>query len=330
MLSFLVGTFVFPKMQKGHLGAAKFNLRYKDKKIMIVQSYHPGLIGVDGGTRGVKSVLDKTGVDYRIRYMDTRQNPSEEYKKSIAIEVRDEISRYKPDAVILFDDNAFKYLAMPYYKNASLPIVFGGIDWDISIYDAPYENSTGIISVALITELLEYMKTFTSGDRVAYLGYESLTAKKEIDAYRKILGIEMSAHYVKSFAEWKTTFLELQDSADIVIHSGLLVSADGWDLSKAEQFVMENVKVPIGTVNEAIMSCAVLGLVKNPEEAGEWTAESALKIIDGAKPADIPVTRTKKGRMVINLEMAKKLNISFDLQILRNAKRYRKIDGKLE
>ena len=43
-----------------------------------------------------------------------------------------EIDAFKPDVVIAADDNASKYLIEPYFKDAALPFVFCGVNWDAS------------------------------------------------------------------------------------------------------------------------------------------------------------------------------------------------------
>lgn len=46
------------------------------------------------------------------------------------------------------------------------------------------------------------------------------------------------------------------------------------------------------------MGCSVFGLVKIPSEMGEWVAKTALAIIDGKVPSDIPITRNKEGKII--------------------------------
>jgi len=58
---------------------------------------------------------------------------------------------------------------------------------------------------------------------------------------------------------------------------------------------------------------------KVPEEQGEWAAQAALKILGGTSPADIPIEQNKKGRLILNLDLAEKLNITFPPSVLKNA-----------
>ncbi len=218
------------------------DLNYEGSKILIVHSYHAEVSGVITKNQGLLNVLDKAGIEYKMIYMDTKRNTDEEFKLNAALDAKEAIEEYKPDVVITFDDNAFKYLIMPYYRDSELPVVFAGIDWDISIYDAPYSNTTGMISVALVTQLIEYLREYAAGNRIAWLGYDTFTSRKETKAYQEILGIEMSTHYVTNFEEWKNTFLILQTDADMIMHSGMLASMEDWDSEKAEEFVLNDNK----------------------------------------------------------------------------------------
>ena len=67
------------------------------------------------------------------------------------------------------------------------------------------------------------------------------------------------------------------------------------------------------------MKESVLGITKIPDEQGEWSAMAALRIIDGTRPQDIPITKNEKGTLIVNLGLAEKLNIVFPPNILKNA-----------
>lgn len=291
----------------------------KAKKILVVQSYHPELKGVIEKNDGIESVLGKVDIEYKTIYMDTKRNTGEKFKEEAALKIKKIIEQYKPEVIITFDDNAFKYLIIPYYKNAKLPVVFAGIDWDVSEYGAPFTNTTGIVSVTLVTQLIDYLQKYAKGNRVSWLGYDTFTARKQTKAYKEILGLNMSTHYVKNFQEWKIKFLELQTESDMMIHSGILPGMEDWDENKAKTFVLKNIKVPIGTVNKLIMCCSAFGLTKVGSEQGEWAALTALEIINGKKPSSIPLTRNKKGKIILNLDIAEKLDITFGAKILKTA-----------
>lgn len=66
-----------------------------------------------------------------------------------------------------------------------------------------------------------------------------------------------------------------------------------------------------------MMDYSLIGLIKNPKEQGEWAAESALKILNGISPRDIPITMNKKGSIIINAKMRTYLDKKFHPDIIK-------------
>ncbi|WP_300465586.1 hypothetical protein [Desulfobacula sp.] len=93
----------------------------------------------------------------------------EEVKEAAARQARQVILSWKPDLVIVSEDNAAKCLVAPYFKDADLPFVFCGLNWDASVYGFPFKNVTGMIEVQLITQIIDHLKPFASGSRIGAL-----------------------------------------------------------------------------------------------------------------------------------------------------------------
>jgi len=294
-------------------------LDYEGKKILYIDSYHEGYEWSDGITRGVQETLKDTGVELKIHRMDTKRNPSDEFKEQAALDAKVVIEEFDPDVVIASDDNAMKYLIMPYYRDADLPVVFCGLNWDASLYDLPYNNTAGMVEVALIPELIEHLKIFSDGERLGYLSADILTERKNLEYYDKLFGINFTKVYlVTTMEEWKDAFLNLQDEVDMVIFENNAGITD-WDSDEAEAFALNNTGIPFGTTNPWVMQSSLIGLTKVPEEQGEWSAQTALRILEGEKPSDIPIVTNEKGKLMLNLKIAEKLGVVFTPLMLRNA-----------
>jgi hypothetical protein len=293
---------------------------YAGKRVLVVHSYHQEVPGVIVKDAEMKSLFTHVGIGHEFFYMDTRRNREEAFIKNSALRAKATIERYRPDVVITFDDNALKYLIMPYYRDSELPVVFAGIDWDATVYGLPYTNTTGMVSVALVPQMLDYLRQYANGDRIAWLGYDTLTAQKESAAYLEILHIDMSVHRVTTFDEWRERYLELQTETDMIIQSSTVMAMPDWDDTAAAGFALETARIPVGCVNDTAMVCSTLGLVKEVGEQAEWAAATAIEIIDGKKPSEIPLTNNKLGQIVLNLDIAEKLDIVFDPVLLKNAR----------
>jgi ABC-type uncharacterized transport system substrate-binding protein len=283
---------------------------YAGKKILHIDSYHTGFEWSDGIAQGIRDVLEKSEVDLKVVHMDTKRNASEAFIKSAALKAKAVIEKFKPDVVIASDDNASKYLIVPYYKNADLPVVFCAVNWDASVYGFPCKNVTGMVEVALIPEIVKHLKRYVKGNSIGFIAADRLSAKKEYQFHRELLNIGYTqAYFAKNFQEWRKLFLKLQDEVDMAImlnHVGIT----GWNDRQARTLVENHIKIPMGARNRWDMPFSLIGIVNIPEEQGAWAARAALKILEGVPPSKIPLTRNKQGKLFFNPRIGRKLGIA--------------------
>lgn len=290
------------------------------QKILFIDSYHQGYAWSDGVQKGVEMGLEGKGVELKIVRMDTKRNTDDDFKQAAALKVKSEIEGFKPDVVISADDNASKFVIMPFYKDAKLPFVFCGVNWDASVYGFPYSNVTGMVEVAPVLELLEQLKQYASGQKIGYIAADVLTARKEAESYKSILGIDTVNYYAADFADWKKGFVELQKQVDILL-VGNTAGLPGWDgaEAEAEAFVVKNTKIPSGSIEEHMAAYSLIGFVKIPEEQGYYAATTALEILNGKSPKDIPIVTNKDGKLYVNLKIAKNVGVEIPFEILGSA-----------
>jgi len=112
--------------------------------------------------------------------------------------------------------------------------------------------------------------------------------------------------------------LNLQEEVDVLIienNAGIT----NWNDHEAEAFVLENTKIPVGAVNVWMSNYSLISLTKIPEEQGEWSASTALLILNGTSPLDIPLATNKEGKIFVNLKIAEKLGVIIRPELLKNA-----------
>lgn len=290
-----------------------------NKKVLYVNSYHPGYAWSDSITDGIRKVFTESKVapDLNIFYMDSKRN--KEDVEQAAFKAKEEIETYKPDLVIISDDNATKFLLQPYYKNAQLPFVFCGLNWDASIYNLPYKNTTGMVEVALVPQIVKHLREYAKGERIGLIIDDTPSERKSVKYHQEILKINYEkVYFIKHFSDWKQKYIQLQDEVDMFIvkgHSGIF----DWNQAEAQKIVMEHAKIPSGTMQNWTVPIALLGITKVPAEQGEWAAQAALQILQGTTPADIPITQNKKGHLVLNMKMSQKLGVVFNPILLEIA-----------
>jgi ABC-type uncharacterized transport system substrate-binding protein len=312
-------------IEKSHLVSAQ------KKKLLFVNSYHKGYKWSDDIEKGLFKALkiseEKEGlldtsdskVDIKIVRMDTKIDKSEESKVSAGAKAKEIADRWKPDIIITSDDNAAKYFIVPYYKNSEIPVVFCGINGDASPYGFPTANITGIIEIAPMSDTISLAKKYAKGERINFIGYESISSLKIIDDYKKTLEINLSTgKMVNTFKEWKEAYIELQKNADILLILNT-VGIKSWNEEEAYSFILANTNIPTIGISDTQSHLYLLGKTIIAEEQGWWAGKTALRILDGEKPSDIAITKNKESLLYINMDIARRLGIKFPIELLEQA-----------
>jgi ABC-type uncharacterized transport system substrate-binding protein len=286
---------------------------------VYVNSYHEGYAWSDSIEAGLHEVFDGTGVELKIIRLDTKNNPDETFGQAAGQKAKAEIDAFQPDVVIASDDNAQKYLVVPYLKGTDIPVIFNGVNWDASAYGFPTSNVTGMIEVELPDQLIELLKGYAKGDRLGYITVDTETERKVVDIYnQRFFNGQMQLYWVKTQEEFKTAFLAAQEEVDILF-MGNNAGSDKWDDEEMKQFVSKNTVIPTGSINDWMAPYSLLTLAKSGQEQGVWSAQAALQILDGTPVSEIAVAENKKGEMIVNLDLADKLGVVFAPSLLKSA-----------
>jgi len=287
------------------------------QKVLFIDSYHEGYGWSDGITEGVKETLGNQ-VDLKVIRLDTKRNGSEDFKKKAALEAKAVIESYKPDVVIAADDNASKYLIVPYYKNSDLPFVFCGVNWDASGYGFPCKNVTGMVEVAPIDGLLAELGKCAKGTRLGIVGPDVLTAHKEVDNIVKTFNLDPKTYFAKDVEDWKKGFAQLQGQVDLMIllSDGGLYDEYSPDLM---DWVTAHTKVPTGAAYDFMSKYALISFAKVSQEQGRWAAQAALDILNGKSPSSIPIAQNEEGLLIINYKILEAAKIDVPYETLRIA-----------
>ena len=292
---------------------------YTGKKVVYVNSYHEGYAWSDSIEAGLHEVFDGTGVELKIIRLDTKNNPDEAFGQAAGQKAKAEIDAFQPDVVIASDDNAQKYLVVPYLKGTETPVIFNGVNWDASAYGFPTSNVTGMIEVELPDQLIELLKGYAKGDRLGYITVDTETERKVVDIYnQRFFNGQMQPYWVKTQEDFKTAFLAAQEEVDILF-MGNNAGSDKWDEKEMKQFIARNTVVLTGSINDWMAPYSLLTLAKSGQEQGVWSAQAALQILDGTPVSEIAVAENKKGEMIVNLDLADKLGVVFAPSLLKSA-----------
>ncbi len=281
-------------------------------RIFILESYYNDYTwtrDIDAGVRRVLGGAPKYAT--RWYYMDTKRHPWPAFKAKTGIAARKAIDAWRPDIVIAVDDDAQAYAAKYYAGHPHISVVFAGVNDDAETYG--YDNVANVTGIlerqridAVKSAVLEIAKSkgWKTPVRVALLGDTSETVEadsKNIAAYDWSPLVFTGATLVKTFGEWQQAVDRAGGTADVILttnYRGLARGASdptlvppgevvSWTETHANPFVL-------GTYGFFVEDGGTLAIATSPFEQGEVAARMALDIIEGAKPKDIPIERTRQ------------------------------------
>ena len=127
----------------------------------------------------------------------------------------------------------------------------------------------------------------------------------------------------KAIALSKAVGIPLDDKGRLNNFMGTAVAANklvqAGLTQEAVQFVLQHTTIPSGCNIATAIPFAMIGFTKVAREQGEWAATTALEILAGKKPSEIPVVTNHKAKIYLNMRLAKKLDITLPMELMEQA-----------
>jgi len=303
------------------IGCGNANKEKDVPRLFYVNSYHKGYGSSDDVMEGIKKVLQDKDVVYRTFYMDSKRNGTLSVVENKAKEAMSEIAKFKPDVLLVSDDNAVKHLVVPHFNNTDTPVVFCGVNWSAEQYHLG-GNVTGMLEVLPLRQCISAVKPPSVGKtKMTVLSENSLSEQNNkilLDTLFVNLGLSVDYALVSDFDEWKDAFKKANAHSDLIYvpTNGAIAN---WNKEEAEKFVEDHIQVPVITCDDFMMPYAVFGLTKVAQEQGEWAAKTALAISKGQSPGDVPITKNQQSKAWLNGKLAEKLNLELDSALLEKS-----------
>jgi len=279
-------------------------------RVVYVNSYHRGHPSSDEIMDAISEEFPADSFDLVPFIMDTKRNPTQDYIEKKAALLFDSIKMISPDAVIVSDDDAVKYIIQKYFPGTNIPVVFCGVNWSDKEYHFEGIRVTGMLEILPLADALFTIKSYyPETKKVLMLNENTTTSRKEmllLDTLFERAGVTVKYQLVDDFGSWKTKFEEGNKIFDL-IYVSTNGGVKGWDRDEAVNFVSRHILVPVVTCDDFMMPYVVLGITKVAREQGVWAAETAKKILKGEDPSGIPKTRNKQTRIWLNSGLAKKI-----------------------
>lgn len=317
-------------------------------RIFVVSSYHREYLWSQDTNRGLCAALREfkyfedgkqadayTRDDYvetsravvRKAWMDTKRHPAREEIAQATTRIAGEIRAFKPDIILLGDDNAANYLGNQFIDTET-PVVFWGVNGTplkyglVDAIDQPGHNVTGIYQAGYSRECLAYLKKLVPAAKTfAILSDDSETGRakaKELQylAREGKLALTLGGSVITNSASiWKAEALRLSGQVDafFVLNHNTIQDDQGKIVDPMElgAWYLRNVNKPDCGQERQF---AVEGLLLTVDDSGYKQAFEAMKdaqeiLVNGADPATIPARAPERGPIIVNLERARMLGV---------------------
>ena len=286
-------------------------------KVLVVMSYHEtypwGMEIKEGIERELANLCD-----LRYVYLDTKNNfagGAEKAKKFLDLYLE-----FQPDGVIAADDAAQSMFVVPYLKDkVKTPVMFCGVNEEATAYGYPASNVSGVLervpikeSIAMLQQLIPSVRTFgciLKDDPSSYGIMRQI--HQEADGYSAKL---VTARYVKTLIEAVAMARELKAKCDALFLTPMdgLPSQVGTPLTSGEvtPHIVKAFGKPTFSENSFNVKSGVLcAVIKTGQEQGATAAQMLLRAMRGTPVKDIPITRNRHGKRMINVSVMKSLGI---------------------
>jgi ABC-type uncharacterized transport system substrate-binding protein len=272
-----------------------------------VNSYHRGYGSSDDVMAGLLDTLESGGVTVQTAFLDAKNRPGDLATR--AARVVEAIRTSEPNVLVVSDDAAVQHVVVPHFRDGPLPVIFCGVNWSAAAYGLPTPHVTGMVEVVPILETLEVVRGVQPDVRRLFVLSEATLSERSnrehLDPLFRGAGWEVEWAFVPDYASWKDAFVRAQE--DDVVYLPTNGAIAGWDDADAAAFVEEEIRRPVVTCDDFMMPYAVFGATKVAREQGEWAGRSALAILAGTPPGDIPLARNSQTRSLLNADLASRV-----------------------
>lgn len=229
---------------------------------------------------------------------------------------------HKPDLIITLTDDALAYVGTKVNK---LPVVFAWIfrkPYDLGL---PKPNITGVIQDNLAAATWGLTKELTGAATVTMLSKDNefmqgvkqyLEANK--DKLQSASGVQLSyVQLVDRFSDWTEAVRNCRSKMIYLADTSRIDRNGHMKSEEVVRWTVTNATVPVIAATEKdVKAGALLAFVPDNKATGLRAADLALKILDGAKPSDIPYVTNSKTALMINRSTARRYGIVLPRQVM--------------
>ncbi|MBN1948587.1 MAG: hypothetical protein JW784_02470 [Candidatus Cloacimonetes bacterium] len=293
-------------------------------RIMALYSYHPEYLWVQEEASGLEAALQQQSVEIEQFYLDTKRNPSAEWQRSIFAQALTKIGEYRPDIMVVFDDNACQFVSEN-IDDLPMPVVFAGMNDNPEDYGFPAPNVTGVLERIHLLNSIAFLRELSPNLKNNYLISDDSPTSRKI--FKRFTQTELESVFneivlTNDFELWqqKIRSWQKQDAAlGILLYHTLASTGNGQSIPSEEviKWTLKYNRLPEWAVFDFVIQDGVLcGEIISGYEQGKVAGDIVAEIIRGRKPAEIPMITPETGEKVINLSRAEALGLNLNPALL--------------
>lgn len=293
-------------------------------KVLILHSYHQGLLWTDDITRGIETVFNQQpNMELHFEYLDSKRNTDSTYFKALYQLYRVKHHNIPYKVIIVSDNNALEFVKRhreEFFKD--IPIVFCAIDQFTELLIADLDKITGV------TEEIDFKKTAALILKL----HPKLDTLVIINDNSTVSAI-INRNYIKSFwpelgTSVRYRFIENLSIPELSVSLGNLpdnqvILLTNFSRDDKQQFIsyQENIalikeatSLPVYSGWDFYLGRGIVGgMLTSGFDQGRLAAEKALAIIRGTAVEEIPITREGYNRYGFDYQELMKHNIPMAL-----------------
>lgn len=289
--------------------------------VLILNSYHTGFDWTDDQNDGIAGQIQKAGAVPTVysEYLDWKRYPTNETLNNFYAMVK---AKYQsiPIDVVIATDNAALDFAMKYRKEllSDAPIIFSGVNQMSVDQIKDRNNVTGVLEEVDPTETLNMALTINPFIKNVYVVFDNsdsgmTTGKMVIDKVSS-LDLGLRAYPMNSLTREEIMLKASTLSSESIILMTTYFSDSTGEISEFGPFSSElsqNSTVPVYHIYDFGLSHGAFGgSMISGRIQGQRAAEMAMRVLQGEKPNDIPISSGDTVRKVFDYNELQRFHIS--------------------
>ncbi len=293
------------------------------RDVLILHSYHPGLIWTDNIMSGIMEVFGQEGdqLHLHVEYLDTqRYENTENYEEILGSLIHYKLKDRQFDLLLLSDNNALEFVQRhrtELFSHSS--VVFCGINNFRPSMIEGSENITGVAEYPSIFETIETaLDLHPETDRVIVIGGQKTLTSLENRNMLVSLLIEEPFDPSVRFIFWDdlpsdelTSRLKDLPDNSLVLINGSVSRRSGEALPYLEGIrIISECSRPVYSLWDFSLGNGIVGgkLISGRQQ-GRIAAQMAMRILDGEDPDNIPVA-VGPNRYMFDYDQMKRFGLS--------------------